>query len=358
MRTISVPSLLGLAALASMLFFSITETYPQTSPGDSSLRVDSHGRIPARDERGEPDELFGLLVEAQQLFHRASNMENQEEARRLYSSALYRYERIARSGVRNAGLYYNIGNTYFRLGELGRSILYYRRALLLNPADTNVRHNLGYARSRRTDRIPPDQMSAALRVLFFWHYLLPPVSKLKLFVIAFGAAGVLGSVVLLLRRGFWRKTTPVPKPGNIRPTGATRWISLLDPVLRLVQRHRGALRGALAVCGVLSLVMLGSLVTDEIRVRTLRDGVITSHEVVARRGDGTAYQPSFVDPLHQGTEFTLLEERAGWYYIRLTDGRTCWIPGRSGELVIPDNVRASPDPVADDNSGGAFGRKG
>ncbi len=38
-------------------------------------------------------------------------------------------------------------------------------------------------------------------------------------------------------------------------------------------------------------------------------GVIIDQEVIGRQGDAESYQPSFEDPLHGGTEFTLLEEQ-------------------------------------------------
>ena len=88
--------------------------------------------------------------------------------------------------------------------------------------------------------------------------------------------------------------------------------------------------------GGITIMMVVSLVMDDITLSTLKDGVITAEEVVARKGDGIAYQRSFVDPLHQGTEFRLLEERAGWYYIELTDGRTGWIPDTSAEMVLAE----------------------
>jgi SH3-like domain-containing protein len=61
--------------------------------------------------------------------------------------------------------------------------------------------------------------------------------------------------------------------------------------------------------------------------------VILAKEVEIRKGDGTAYQRSYVDPLHDGTEFRLLEDRAGWYFILLPDGRRGWIPGTAAEMV-------------------------
>ncbi len=242
-----------------------------------------------------------LFLEAEQLFQQASNTEDGESARLLYQKALYRFERVIILGLGSNGkLLYNIGNTYFRLGDIGRAILFYRRAQLLIPADPNLKHNLRYVRSRRVDLIPSWQDSTVYRTLFFWHYSFPPRIKVLLFIAAFWG--------ICLITGF----------GLLQPNRRKRWkrISLT------------------AVSGI-ALMMVVSLVTDEIILRNLEDGIIIAEEVVARKGDGIAYQRSFVDSLHQGTEFRLLEERAGWFYIELTDGRTGWIPDSAGEMVLP-----------------------
>ena len=247
----------------------------------------------------EPEQLLGILGEAQELFQAASNSEDPETARMLYQRSLDRFQRILEEGgVRNGKLFYNMGNTYFQIGEIGKAILFYRRAEILDPGDGNLRHNLSYVRSRRADRLPSNQVSAAARILLFWHFLLSPKAKAYGFVSLFFLACVLGAMALLRR-----KRTEI--------------------IL-------------LSIAGSLSLLLLGSLIADELRLRTFRDGVITTKEVVARKGDGTAYQHSFIDPLHEGTEFSLLEERKGWYRIRLTDGRTGWIPEAAGELVLWD----------------------
>ena len=247
----------------------------------------------------ETEEFRELLGEAQELFQRASNTENPDAARQLYQQARYRFERIIEEGqVRNSKLFYNIGNTYFRLGNIGRAILFYRRAELLNPTDANLRHNLRFVRSQRIDRLPSSQASEASRIFLFWHYLFSPKVKLYLFITAFSAACILGALAVLRIR---------------------RWKVVLLPI-----------------AGGIALLLLGSMLADEIRLRTIRDGVITVEEAVVRKGDGTAYQRSFLDPLHEGTEFRLLEERAGWYRIRLTDGRTGWIPALTAEMVMWD----------------------
>jgi tetratricopeptide (TPR) repeat protein len=55
----------------------------------------------------------------------------------------------------SAQLYYNLGNAYFRNNELGRAILNFERALLLSPGDSDIRHNLRFARAHTVDRIEP-----------------------------------------------------------------------------------------------------------------------------------------------------------------------------------------------------------
>ena len=73
-------------------------------------------------------------------------------------------------GIENGKLYYNLGNVYFRMNDIGRAILNYRRAESYIPNDPNLHQNLSYARSRRLDEIEERQKTKVLRTLFFWHY--------------------------------------------------------------------------------------------------------------------------------------------------------------------------------------------
>ena len=50
-------------------------------------------------------------------------------------------------------LYYNLGNTYFRDNQVAKAIVNYERALLLDPGDSDMRHNLRFARTRIEDKI-------------------------------------------------------------------------------------------------------------------------------------------------------------------------------------------------------------
>lgn len=52
----------------------------------------------------------------------------------------------------SAMLYYNLGNSYYRLGQLGKAIVAYERSLRLDPTSADTRENLAFVNARITDR--------------------------------------------------------------------------------------------------------------------------------------------------------------------------------------------------------------
>ena len=75
----------------------------------------------------------------------AYNADNFRQAADIYLNV------IQHEGA-SAKLYYNLCNTYYRLGEMGNAILSYERALRLDPSDEDVRNNLAFVNARITDR--------------------------------------------------------------------------------------------------------------------------------------------------------------------------------------------------------------
>lgn len=63
------------------------------------------------------------------------------------------YEQIYARGLTSVKLYYNLANAYFKEGRLGKSILFYRRALRLAPGNDDIRYNLSVAEARTKDNI-------------------------------------------------------------------------------------------------------------------------------------------------------------------------------------------------------------
>lgn len=71
-----------------------------------------------------------------------------------YASAVQIYENLLLTGEA-AEVYYNLGNSYYKLDDIARAILNYERALLLQPGDDDIRANLEIARAKTVDKETP-----------------------------------------------------------------------------------------------------------------------------------------------------------------------------------------------------------
>src|ERR1043166_2151686 len=65
-----------------------------------------------------------------------------------FSDAATAYENILHSGQKSVALYYNLGNAWFKSGQIGKAIAVYREAEKLNPRDPDIRANLQFARNQ------------------------------------------------------------------------------------------------------------------------------------------------------------------------------------------------------------------
>jgi len=70
-----------------------------------------------------------------------------------YYYAIDLYDSILKSGYASSGLYYNLGNAYFKSNQMPYAILYYEKAKKLSPSNDNINFNLNLANTLITDKI-------------------------------------------------------------------------------------------------------------------------------------------------------------------------------------------------------------
>lgn len=114
----------------------------------------------AQETAGEPDttvttaadkvgtELPSVSASASALISQADSAyaaDNFPMAERLYKDALIHH---GSSSV----LFYNLGNTYYRQGNLGMALVNYERALKLDPSNSDARINLEFVKGKIADR--------------------------------------------------------------------------------------------------------------------------------------------------------------------------------------------------------------
>jgi len=80
------------------------------------------------------------------------------EANNLYNNSKYEksteiYFEILDSGIHSPELYYNLGNSFYKLNDIANSILFYEKSLKLNPNDKDVINNLKMVNNATIDDI-------------------------------------------------------------------------------------------------------------------------------------------------------------------------------------------------------------
>jgi tetratricopeptide (TPR) repeat protein len=77
-----------------------------------------------------------------------------------YQEAVDSFNNVLKNGEQSAAVYYNLGNAYYKLGQIGRAVLNYERAKRLSPRDPDILYNLEIAQLRVVDKIetPPPML--------------------------------------------------------------------------------------------------------------------------------------------------------------------------------------------------------
>ena len=233
--------------------------------------------------------LFILLCHTP-LVHSEDFMNDVARANDLYASNNYQqaadsYESLREKGFNNGHMYYNLGNTYIRLGKTGPAILNYIRAQKLIPRDENLQANLNFAIQQTRDKIsppPPDKLAT----LFFW------VNDLSLNEnINFAFA---------INMAFWLILTA--------------WFYFRTDFLRLA-------RNSISFLLLLAFVSIGVKLYLESNSKT---GVVLAKTVSVKSGLDASNITLF--ELHEGALVKIIDERRGWIEVQLDSKQKGWIP--------------------------------
>lgn len=122
------------------------------------------------------------IKEAQEAYLEGETAESSTEKEQAFNRALKLYLQLE-GEPGNGKLFYNIGNTYFQLGEYGWAILYYSRALNLMPRNNKAFFQRILAQTKQG--LPLSVEEPILDKLFFWHRLFSFQERLWLSMVAF-----------------------------------------------------------------------------------------------------------------------------------------------------------------------------
>ncbi|MCU0499149.1 MAG: SH3 domain-containing protein [Anaerolineae bacterium] len=225
-----------------------------------------------------------------------------DQARQAYEAqnfamAARLYEALIAQGQTNAENYFNLGNTYFELNDLGRALLNYQRAHRLMPRDAELSRNMALIRALRVD---VQSEEGAL------------IDTFAAFTSGVMTTDELVLIVILL----WSVFCGVLVVWQLRPIHPYRTI-------------------ALTVTGLLvigAMLLIGRVYVERYRPQA----VVIAFIAQAHSGPGASYPPLFT--LYSGAELRAIGHESNWLRIILPDGRQGWMLRQDLGIVDPDRA--------------------
>jgi len=114
--------------------------------------------------------LSGLALDEKEVFERGVDYYQNEQ----YDDALAEFLKLLPQ-LQSTALHYNLGNTYYRLGNFSSAILHFSKASYLEPRNADVQVNLALAREAAEVRAPSQSRLALVGQMFapmYWWWLL------------------------------------------------------------------------------------------------------------------------------------------------------------------------------------------
>jgi len=229
--------------------------------------------------------LFSWSSDSAALYKKA----NDQYRKTQYQDAVKLYSEIVDGGYQSAAVYYNLGNAYFKLGDIPSALLYYEKAHKLAPGDEDINFNIYFANSKTPDKVEP---APAFFATQWWHSIILffPIGTLSVLSVLCIIAGS-GLLVFYL---------------------FTNIISLKKLSFYI---------GILALISGLLFVFISNR-----QVHYFNDhhqAIIFSGSVNVRSGPADQAATLFV--LHDGTKIDILDTNNSWIKVQLANGNEGWI---------------------------------
>lgn len=233
--------------------------------------------------------LFGLTKATLAGNSTLADSANSYYSKAQYDKAIVAYQQLLSDNLQSASVYYNLGNCYYKQNKIGQAILYYKRALKIQPKDEDAQFNLKLALQKTEDKID----SAPQLFLSEWKT---------------GLAGWLGesgwawlSIVCLIL--------------------ALAGFALFRLGQRIFQKQLGFYSGI-----VFLLLFIGAFLLGRSAISINKDrsnAIILSPTVTALSAPSETATKLFV--LHEGTEVKIRNTEANWTEIEIANGNSGWI---------------------------------
>jgi len=234
----------------------------------------------------------GLLAQSPQaLFEQASADYEQKD----YAGALSKYLQISDSIWLSADLYFNMANCYYKSQQIAPAVLYYEKALMLNPNDEDIIFNLKITQLKLVDRL------AEVPQPFYKKWMTSITGLLSIDYLAKS-----GIIMLIL-------------------------FSILFCLFLFSNQYKLKRKSFTysIFCLALSLGLLSMAYYSFNTIKT--EAILMNDNAYIKSAPSMQSEDLFI--LHEGTKVTVLEQFNDWTKIKLSDGMIGWLESEAIEEI-------------------------
>ena len=214
-----------------------------------------------------------------------------------YASAIQIYEALLNRGEA-ADIYYNLGNSYYKAGDIAKAILNYERALLLQPGNGDIRANLEIARSKTVDKVEP------VPEIFFVSWTKSLINSMS--VDSWAVCGVVCFILLIVS------------------------LYLFIFSKQIVLKKAGFISGIVFLAVTILANVFANQQKDELTNRN--SAIVINPSVTVRSTPSESGTSLFI--LHEGHKVGVKDgSMIDWKEIRLEDGKVGWVPASAIEII-------------------------
>lgn len=214
-----------------------------------------------------------------------------------YASAIQIYEALLNRGEA-ADIYYNLGNSYYKAGDIAKAILNYERALLLQPGNGDIRANLEIARSKTVDKVEP------IPEIFFVSWTKSLINSMS--VDSWAVCGVVCFILLIVS------------------------LYLFIFSKQIVLKKAGFISGIVFLAVTILANVFANQQKDELTNRN--SAIVINPSVTVRSTPSESGTSLFI--LHEGHKVGVKDgSMKDWKEIRLEDGKVGWVPASAIEII-------------------------
>lgn len=211
----------------------------------------------------------------------------------LYDSAINVYHLIEEENIAATGLFYNMGNAYFKKNDVASAILYFEKAKKLSPNDEDIKYNLGIANSMIVDKI---EKVPELFYKKWWNYFYN-----------------------MFNADTWTVISLIS------------WFGLLFFVGMFIITQSRQMRKLAFYLGLLflftSIATFGLASQKYYYGKENSEAIIFTQTITVKSSPTMTAVDLFV--IHEGTKVRILDELQEWTKIRIQDGSVGWLPASS-----------------------------